>query len=45
MTVLGSTNLLTWEVLQTLPLTGDAGFFTNSAATSVPNRFYRLRVP
>ncbi len=45
MTVLGSTNLTTWEVIQTLQLTSDAGVFTNPAAAGVPNRFYRLRVP
>jgi hypothetical protein len=45
MTVLGSTNLTTWAVLQTLPLTSDTGVFTNPATPDVPNQFYRLRVP
>jgi hypothetical protein len=45
MTVLGSTNLTTWAVLQTLPLTSDTGIFTNPATPGVPNQFYRLRVP
>jgi hypothetical protein len=44
-TILGSTNLTTWEVLQTLLLTSDSGIFTNSATTGVSNQFFRLRVP
>jgi hypothetical protein len=44
-TVLGSTNLLTWEVLQTLVVTNGRAVFTDRAATNFPNRFYRARVP
>lgn len=45
MTVLGSTNLINWEVLQTLSVTSDSGLCTNPVVAGVPNRFYRLRVP
>jgi hypothetical protein len=44
-TVLGSTNLVFWEPLQTVPLTNGSAVFTDSTATNVPHRFYRLRVP
>ena len=40
-----STNLLDWEVLQTVPLTNGAAVFTDDTATNFPCRFYRLRVP
>jgi hypothetical protein len=44
-TVLGSTNLVVWESLQTVPLTNGAAVFTDGTATNFPARFYRLRVP
>jgi len=40
-----STNLLDWEVLQTVPLTNGAAVFTDDTATNFPCRFYRLRAP
>jgi hypothetical protein len=44
-TVMGSTNLLDWEVLQMVPLTNGMAVFTDGTATNFPCRFYRLRVP
>jgi hypothetical protein len=44
-TVLGSTNLSTWDVLATVPITSDTGVFTDDTATNRTSRFYRLRVP
>jgi hypothetical protein len=44
-TALGSTNLLTWQVLQTVPVTNGFALFTDSAATNLPFRFYRARLP
>ena len=44
-TVLGSTNLVNWEVLQTVPLTSGSAVFTDDTATNFPTRFYQLRVP
>jgi Arylsulfotransferase (ASST)/Divergent InlB B-repeat domain/Ser-Thr-rich glycosyl-phosphatidyl-inositol-anchored membrane family len=44
-TVMGSTNLLNWEALQTVPLTNGSAVFTDDTATSFSCRFYRLRVP
>jgi len=44
-TVLGSTNLLDWEILGSLPLTDGRGVFVDDAATNFTCRFYRLRVP
>ena len=44
-TVMGSTNLSDWEVLQLVPLTNGSAVFTDSTATNFPQRFYRLRVP
>ena len=44
-TLLASTNLMTWRVLQTVPVTnGVAGFADNTGAT-FPRRFYRVRLP
>jgi hypothetical protein len=43
--VLGSTNFVDWDVLQTVPLTNGSAVFTDSTATNFPCRFYRLRVP
>ena len=45
MTVLGSTNLTSWQVIQTLPLTNDSGIVTNSTPAGILNQYYRLRVP
>lgn len=44
-TVMGSTNLLDWEVLQTVSLTNSSAVFTDDTGTNFPCRFYRLRVP
>jgi arylsulfotransferase ASST/Ser-Thr-rich glycosyl-phosphatidyl-inositol-anchored membrane family protein len=44
-TVLGSTDLSAWQVLQTVPLSGGSGVFTDTSAPSFVHRFYRLRVP
>lgn len=44
-TVMGSTNLLDWEVLQMVPLTNGSAVFTDDTATNFSSRFYRLRVP
>jgi hypothetical protein len=44
-TVLGSTNLSTWEVLQALAVTNGAAVFTEDTSTNCPHRFYRVRVP
>jgi hypothetical protein len=44
-TVLGSTNSLTWQVLQSLPVTNGAAVFTDIAATNFASRFYRARLP
>ncbi len=44
-TVLVSTNLSTWSVLQSLTITNDAAVFTDSTTTNCPTRFYRLRLP
>ncbi|MCX6922948.1 MAG: carbohydrate binding domain-containing protein [Verrucomicrobia bacterium] len=43
-TVLGSTDLSTWELLQTVPVADGTAIFTDSAATNYPSRFYRVRV-
>jgi hypothetical protein len=43
--VLGSTNLLQWQLLQTLPVNGGSAVFTDAAAANQPALFYRLRVP
>jgi hypothetical protein len=44
-TILGSTNLVVWESLQTVPLTNGAAIFTDDTSTNLPTRFYRLRIP
>jgi hypothetical protein len=44
-TVLGSTNLINWEVVQSLPLIGGAAVFTDNQSTNYPARYYRLSVP
>jgi len=43
--VLGSTDLSAWHLLQTLPLTGGSAVFNDVTATGFPAVFYRLRVP
>ncbi|MCX6922728.1 MAG: hypothetical protein NT154_05870 [Verrucomicrobia bacterium] len=43
-TVLGSTDLLSWQMLQTMPVTNGTAIFTDSAATNYTSRFYRVRV-
>ena len=44
-TVLGSTDLINWQVLEVLPLTSGPAVFTDTTATNYPARFYRLSVP
>ena len=44
-TILGSTDLLTWQVLKTVPVSNGTAVFTDSAATNFPSRFYRVRLP
>ncbi len=44
-TVLGSTDLVAWQVLQTVPVTNGAAVFADSAAANFPQRFYRVRLP
>jgi hypothetical protein len=44
-TVFGSTNLLTWQILQTVPVTNGTAVFTDTTATNFPSRFYRARLP
>jgi hypothetical protein len=43
--VLVSTNLATWQLLQTLPITGGNAVFTDNDAPNRDQTFYRLRVP
>jgi hypothetical protein len=43
--VLGSTNLSTWQFLQSLPLSGGSAVFTDGTSASGPVLFYKLRVP
>jgi len=43
--VFGSTNLLTWQLLQTVPLTNGFAIFTDNPAAGFPRRFYRARLP
>ena len=40
-----STNLTTWQVLQSVPLVNGNAVVTDNAATNLPARFYRLSVP
>jgi len=44
-TLLGSTNLTTWQVLQVVPLVNGSAVYTDNAAANMPARFYRLSVP
>jgi hypothetical protein len=43
--VLGSTNLSDWQLLQSVPVSGGSAVFTDSSAPNLPSLFYRLRVP
>jgi hypothetical protein len=43
--VLGSTNLSVWQLIQTVPLSGGTGVFTNNPTGNTPVMFYRVRVP
>jgi hypothetical protein len=44
-TLLGSTNLTIWQVLQSVPLVNGSAVVTDDTATNIPARFYRLQVP
>jgi len=44
-TLLCSTNLASWQVLQSVPLTNGNAVVTDNAATNLPVRYYRLSVP
>ena len=44
-TVWVSTNLTTWQVLQSVPVVNGAGVVTDITATNLPVRFYRLSLP
>lgn len=43
--VLGSPDLVTWQLLQTLPLSSGSAVYTDSAPANALGFFYRLRVP
>jgi hypothetical protein len=43
--VLASTDLSTWQLLQSLPISGDTAIFTDNTSTNSPAMFYRLRIP
>lgn len=43
--VLVSTNLVSWQWLQSVPVTNGAAVFTDNSATNAPRRFYRLSLP
>lgn len=44
-TVLVSTNLTAWQVLQTVPLVNGSAMVTNDTSTNLPAQFYRLSLP
>lgn len=44
-TVLVSTNLAGWQVLQSVPVTNNAAVFTDNSAAGLPRRFYKLSLP
>jgi hypothetical protein len=44
-TVYGSTDLASWQLLQVVPVTNSASAFTDTTAASYPTRFYRFHVP
>jgi len=43
--ILVSTNLTSWQLLQSLPLQNGNAVFADDASTNTSARFYRLRVP
>ncbi|PWU19207.1 MAG: hypothetical protein C5B50_07090 [Verrucomicrobia bacterium] len=43
--VLGSTNLNNWQLLQSVPLVDGNGQFVDTDSTTRPKRFYRISVP
>jgi hypothetical protein len=43
--VLASTNLVNWQLVQTVPVTNSTASFTDSAASNGAMRFYRFSVP
>lgn len=45
LTVQASTNMMQWDILQTVPISNNAGSFTDTGAAQYPQRFYRLTVP
>jgi len=44
-TVFGSTNLKVWTPLESIPVTNGSAVFTDSTATGLDKRWYRLQVP
>ena len=44
-TVLASTNLVSWQTLQTIPITNSSGVFTDNAAPGNTKKFYKLSLP
>lgn len=44
-TVWASTNLVSWQSLQSVPITNGSAVFVDSAAPAAPQRYYRLSVP
>ena len=44
-TVWGTTNLISWDSLQSVPVVGGAASFTDTDAAGRPLRFYRVSVP
>jgi hypothetical protein len=45
LTVYASTNLLTWQLLQVVPVTSGTALVTDTSASTNSMRYYRLRVP
>jgi hypothetical protein len=45
MTVYSSTNLVNWQPLQVVPVTGGTAVFIDNTVTNGPARFYRLSIP
>ncbi len=43
--VYDSTNLITWQLLQVVPLTNSTAAFMDTAASNSPSRFYRFSAP
>ena len=44
-TVFASTNLSTWQFIQTLTVTNGSAVFTDTSPANLPNYYYRLAVP